>query len=158
MPTSRAKTSMNRRWLSLVFWTTSRRVRLESIRPKTLRANPTAWWCSMVRKRCAPSAFSKRKNRSEDLCAAPFAKFDSRWPPQRFQINVRIGQFIGWYAQKRVRATGSEMDTDCRRVLFRVDHEGAVICPRNYSAREPLAARRSLWIIDTKFIFVEIDH
>jgi hypothetical protein len=45
---------------------------------------------------CLKRLLQKKKTvRTFLRCAEPLAKLDSRWPRQHFQINVRIGQFIG---------------------------------------------------------------
>jgi hypothetical protein len=85
----------------------------------------------------------------------PLAKLSRPAPPQLIEIHEPIGQLAGGHAQDHARVTRPEVTSDDRRILARVEGEGAAMCARHERAREaPAAAGR---IGDSTVVLDEAD-
>lgn len=63
--------------------------------------------------------------------AKPFTQLGGGWPPERFQIHMRVDELVCRYSEDRDRTARSEMHADDRRVLERVNQKALTIRPRD---------------------------
>src|SRR5262249_59659748 len=98
-------------------------------------------------------SFRRRSSR-----AKPFAQFGGHWPPEGFEIDVRVGEVARRYAEDGDRAARSKVHADDRSVHERVDQEEVAVRSRNNRPRIPLRAGGVGWAVNPDLVVAEVDH
>jgi hypothetical protein len=77
--------------------------------------------------------------------------------PERFQIDVPVGELAARHSEEREGASGPEMHADHRALMERVDRKRRCIRTRHQRAGQVRAMIRLRWMVDSQLVLAQVD-